>query len=111
MRNSPFGAEAIQHLLPGGAEERLAGPRAIVNPGMDDFTVARADSASNARIRLDHEHLPPCEREAPCDGEAHDAGTDHCRIDTIHRRQSAVPVALEPAVKARSSASASSSAS
>ena len=77
-------AERVQHRLAVDAEPGLHEPRRIIDAGMDDFAVARADSRADPALALDDDHLAPGAREGPRHGKPDHPSADDETLDRFH---------------------------
>src|SRR5262249_5140815 len=62
----------------------LVKPRRIIDSGVDDFAVARADALADPTLALDNDHLAPGPRERPRDGKPDNARADDETFDRFH---------------------------
>src|ERR1700722_18112170 len=84
VRNAELLAECVQHRFAVDAEPRLVEPWRIIDPGMDDFAVARTNPGANSALLFDDDHLPPSPSERPRHGEPDDTRSDDETFNRLH---------------------------
>ena len=87
--DSTLSAIGIQRIAAFNAQARLERAARVVEPGVDDFTVARADAGADGRLALQHDGLEAAQGQRTRHRQADDAGPHHHRIHLVHRMHSA----------------------
>ena len=86
IRHAMLGAIGIEHVAALDAEARLQTAVGIMQPGMDDFAVARRGLGAELARRFENQYFMPGARQRARHGEADDARPDHDAFDGIAHR-------------------------
>ena len=73
----------IQRLLAGDAEPGPEAALEVIDAGVDNFGIARADAGADGVLGLQHDHLPAGQGHAPGDRQADDPGADDKGINGV----------------------------
>ena len=84
MGNTVLFTESVQRVLSLHAETRLETVFLVVDPGMDDAGVARADAGADVSLGFQHHDLASPGRERAGHRQPHDAGTDDDALNALH---------------------------
>ena len=71
----------VEALAAAATEPRLQAVRRVVDPGVDDFGIARTDLAAEGGVGLDDDHLATGPGQAAGDRQADDPGADDDTLD------------------------------
>ena len=79
-------AEFIERVPARDAHPRLQAAVRVVEAGVDDAGVARADFRADGVVALEDDHLAPAQGQGTRDREPDNAGAYHDAFNAIHRR-------------------------
>ena len=85
MRDAALGTIGVQKIASGEAQPRFKRMGLVVDPGMNDFAIARAGMHAEVALALENDHVPAAERQRPGHRQADDPCTDHNAIDVVQR--------------------------
>ena len=77
-------AEFIERVLARDAYPRLQAVDRVVEAGVDDPGIARADLRADDAVAFEDDHFAPAQRQGARDREPDDAGAYHDALDMIH---------------------------